>query len=544
MSAPTPTRLPLLPPRPRAGGTTDREAAARYFGEGAEAHAAGRPAEALAAFERARALAPEHPNAAAACAALLGEQGRHRAAWEALLPARDALLRSADGAFNLGTVAEQCGLDAEAGAAYTHALAANPDHVPALNNQAQRLARAGRFAEALPALRRCAELAPRLPQLWGHWADALLASGDAPGALRALAQAGAHHPNELLLAVRHAVAAACGSGSLANLATAQNRLRALPPAAGPLLQDCLGASGLGQGVCARQAGGAPAQAPPSRDAVLLLLRHAWRHGWDAERCHRLLEPACDALCRHPPAPHARSAEEAAELLALAHRLPLPEALRQRLRHRIAPVLPSPGEPPVRPFELSLRRHADGRLRIGLALSEIPSIDHAAALAAALGRHDGARFVFHVYAASVPGDLARSDLLRGAGIHVVELAHLRLAERIERIRLDGLDLLHDLCDGAPWCLPLGRWRMARVQVQHPAREALLPQEAWDYRLLRDDHGGSPAEGAWLRGPAGLLGPAHDAAGWARAWTRLAERAHQQQAPAAFDATVPEAAPPAP
>ncbi len=542
MSAPAPTRLPLLPPRPRASGTTDHEEATRYFREGAEAHAAGRLDAALAAFERARALAPEHPNAASACAAVLGEQGRHRAAWAALLPAGEALLRSADGAFNMGTTAEQCGMDAEAGAAYDRALQLNPDHVPALNNQAQRLVRTGHFTEALPALRRCTELAPRLPNLWAHWADALLASGDAPGALRALAQAGAHHPRDLLLAVRHAVAAACGSGGLANLATAQNRLRALPPAAGGLLQECLQASGLGRNGVTRQADGAPASAPPTRDAVLLLLRHAQRQGWDAERCRRLVEAACDALCRSAPAPGARSAEETAELLALAHCLPLPEALRQRLRMRLVPALPAPGEPPVRPFELSLRLHADGRLHIGLAVSEIASMDQARELAEVLRRHDGTRFVFHVYAASLPGDLARTTLLRNADIHVVELVHLRLAERIERIRLDGLDVLHDLCGGTPWCLPLGRWRMARVQLQHPAREALLPQDSWDYRLLRDGEP-APAEGAWLRGPAGLLGPAHDAAGWSRAWAWLAGRAHQQLPPMAFDATAPEAASPA-
>jgi tetratricopeptide (TPR) repeat protein len=550
-SSPPPLRLPLPPPRPRSAGTTDTEEAARYFREGAAAHAAGRLDEALAAFERACALAPAHPNAASACAAVLGQMGRHRAAWAVLQPAGEALWGSADGAFNLGSAAEQGGLEAQADAAYAHALELQPDHVRALNNSALRQARAGRPAEALAALQRCVQLAPQWANLWSHWADLLLATGDAQGALRILAQAAVRHPRALVLAVRQAVAAACAAASASGLAAAQARLRGLPAAAGPVLHDCLRAAGLGADAFSRQAASPLAEGADTRDAALLLLRHALRQRWDAERCAHTLAPACDTLGSAAATPGgtqaARTPVQAAELLALAQRLPLPEALRQRLRERLAPALPGDGGPGMRPFELSVRGHADGRLRIGFALSDIPSPQAAQALAAALGGHHAGpgagpgagRFVFHVYAATVPPDPARSALLRQAGIAVVELAHMHLAERVERIRLDGLDILHDLCDGAPWCLPLGRYRMARVQLHHPARSGLLAQEAWDYLLLPQTDATAAAvtapAGAWLRVPAGPPHVGHDTAAWARTWEYLAARAHQGLPPLPFDAT---------
>ncbi len=546
-SVPPPSpRLPLPPPRPRAAGTTDTEEAARYFREGAAAHAAGRLDEALAAFERARALAPAHPNAASACAAVLGQLGRYRAAWAVLQPAGEALWGTADGAFNLGSTAEQGGLEAQADAAYARALELQPDHVRALNNRALRQARAGHRTQALAALQRCVQLAPQWANLWGHWADLLLATGDAPGALKVLAQAAVRHPQALVLVVRQAVAAACAADSASGLAAAQARLRGLPAAADPILHDCLHAAGLGADAFSRQAASPLVEGlAMARDAALLLLRHALRQRWDAGRCTQALVPACDTLGNAAATPGglpaARTPVQAAELLALAQRLPLPEALRQRLRERLAPVLPGDGGPPLRPFELSVRGHADGRLRIGLALSDIASPQAAQQLAQALGRHDAGRFVFHVYAASVPPDPARSAWLRQAGIAVVELAHLHLAERIERIRLDGLDILHDLCEGALWCLPLGRYRMARVQVrgqalgQHPARSGLLAQETWDYLLLPTGTA-PPPTGAWVRAPAPpLAAGGHDAAAWARAWEHLAARAHQGLPPSAFDAT---------
>lgn len=66
-------------------------------------------------------------------------------------------------------------------AAYEHALAANPEHVPALRGLADVLFREGDAAGAREQLNRATELAPRDPQSWARLGLTLLVTGDVAG---------------------------------------------------------------------------------------------------------------------------------------------------------------------------------------------------------------------------------------------------------------------------------------------------------------------------------------------------------------------------
>ena len=76
---------------------------------GVAAHVAGDRVGALAMFESALALAPDSAHAVSACAALLFELSRPRAAFKLLLGIEKLLLADPDGATNLAITASACG---------------------------------------------------------------------------------------------------------------------------------------------------------------------------------------------------------------------------------------------------------------------------------------------------------------------------------------------------------------------------------------------------------------------------------------------------
>jgi Flp pilus assembly protein TadD len=150
----------------------------RLLAEGHAAYAAGRLAEAEAAF---RALADRMPDDAEALSnlgAVLNAQQRHA---EAEAACRAAL--SLQPAFwaawgNLGTALHAQQRRGEAVAAYAEALRRNPGHVNACTNLGVALVEQGRLQAALAVHDAAVELAPEDAEVRCNRALALLAAGD------------------------------------------------------------------------------------------------------------------------------------------------------------------------------------------------------------------------------------------------------------------------------------------------------------------------------------------------------------------------------
>ena len=101
---------------------------------GTAAHATGDSVKALTAFESALALDPQDAHAVSACAALLFELSRPRAAFALLQSIEIQLLLDADGCANLGLAALSCHQPQAATSYFEQALKLNPIHAAALTH--------------------------------------------------------------------------------------------------------------------------------------------------------------------------------------------------------------------------------------------------------------------------------------------------------------------------------------------------------------------------------------------------------------------------
>ncbi len=124
------------------------------------------PAEALAAWEKAAALAPAHPEAHFRIGNLQRRQGNHDAAVAAYrnalrgMPKHPVLLN------NLGLALQASGQIAGAEQSYRSAIDAQPTMLEAIANLGGVLQQQSRFAEAIPWLERAVALRPDAPALW------------------------------------------------------------------------------------------------------------------------------------------------------------------------------------------------------------------------------------------------------------------------------------------------------------------------------------------------------------------------------------------
>jgi tetratricopeptide (TPR) repeat protein len=155
---------------------------------------AGRPAEAAAVYETARALRPDHPpilynlgNALLATGDAAGAEARFRAAL-ALAPDH------AGSHNNMGNALRQQGRHAEAADSYRAALALRGDLFGAFNNLGAVLLALHQPEAALAALRDSLRLNPDYAEAHNNMGGALLALGDAPRAAAAFARAVALEP--------------------------------------------------------------------------------------------------------------------------------------------------------------------------------------------------------------------------------------------------------------------------------------------------------------------------------------------------------------
>lgn len=128
--------------------------------------AAGRPAAALACFEKMLELFPRDAYALASRAHGLGQQGDRPAAIEVLRELTACHPQRAAGWFNLGFLLADVGCLAEAGAAFARATKLNPALDQAWYGLALVYIRQDRLDEAVHALEKNTQLQPMSPHGW------------------------------------------------------------------------------------------------------------------------------------------------------------------------------------------------------------------------------------------------------------------------------------------------------------------------------------------------------------------------------------------
>lgn len=410
---------------------SNKEAFSGLMDLGTAAHAEGDSVKALTAFESALALDPQNSNALSACAALLFELARPRAAFALLQSIESQLLLDADGCANLGVAAMACGLVQQATSYFEQALKLSPAPTVALTNLGVLAAREQRWFDAIGYAHQCVACSPNDETACANLIDYLLGArhiAQALEQLKALPEQLKNHPQ---IAIRQVVARALNAEfDAANLAITQLNSQALNELA----------------LFLQQGGAADLQNLFYRQALDAMQECDWR---DYPRlCAVVGEDNLHQSLQSSPAVSAMNKAKA---------------------------------PP--PF--SVNRRANGPsdcIRIGIASTTLRDVQATQALAAELALYDSAKFKFHIYS---PTPQPRAALSAPLDPHkVVEIGHFTDEEAVWRIRLDRLDIWLDMTLHTHWHRAgIARYRVAPVQVQAlpSANSQLLLAAIYDYAV---------------------------------------------------------------
>lgn len=448
MNAPAPaTQSPAAP------GACASSSLTECLAQGMAAHEAGDRVRALSAFEAALAMAPSHVQAASACATLLFELARPRAALSRLKTVEMQLLAEADGAANLGIARAACGEREAAKACFMRALEHDAGHTRALQHLAVLHAQDEQWTAALDCARRCLAAATDQDWAWVAVADVLMGADCDGEALAHLEQALRRFPGHPALTLRHAVVLA-RRGHFDK-------------------SDFLLATLDGLTVHSQE---------PAGGARSIFCRHAFEalQECDWRDQGRLLELLQQDLGARPDAAETGSGCDLGAALLCGPVLPLGDSEMRIAAGAMWQALSAGPAKPGRPFAASDALNRLGPIRIGIAAQSLRDEAATAELAALLSLHDPSRFDFHVYS---PTPQPQAVLAQALAPHrVIEIAHFNDDEAVARIRLDRLDIWLDLGFGTPWWRPaIAARRVAPVQVQHPGRHGQHANGPFTYIL---------------------------------------------------------------
>lgn len=424
-----------------------------YLARGMAAHEAGDRVQALSAFEAALAMAPGHVQAASACATLLFELARPRAALACLKTVEALLLADADGAANLGIASAACGEREAAKACFLQALEHDAGHTRALQHLAALHARGQQWDAALACAMRCLAAAADQESAWLAVADVLMEARRLEEAQIHLAQALQRFPGHPALVLRQAVVLArCG-----DLETSD-----------ALLATLAGTSVMGE--------------RPAGDARSIFYRHAfealqdcdWR---DQGRLRVLVQ---QDLAARPEAAANGSGSNMCAALVCGPIVPLSDREMQLAAQAMWRALSAGPVKPGRPFSAADVLSRQGPVGIGIAARSLRDEAATAELAALLALHDAHRFDFYVYS---PTPQPQAALALSLAPHrVIEITHFSDDEAVARIRLDRLDIWLDLTFGTPaWRPALAARRVAAVQLQYPGWPVPSADAPFEYTL---------------------------------------------------------------
>lgn len=418
--------------------------------EGMAAHEAGDRVRALSAFEAALVMAPGHVQAASACATLLFELARPRAALACLKTVAAQLLADADGAANLGITHAACGEREAAQACFVRALEHDPGHTRALQHLAALHAQDQQWEAALACASRWLAAAADQDSAWLAVADVLMEAHRLEEAQIHLAQALQRFPGHPALGLRQTVVLArCG-----DLDTSDALLAAMA------------ASGQ----------------QPAGDARSIFYHHAVE---DLQHCDWRDQDRLLAVVQQDLAVQAEAAVEGSgatlrAALLCGPVLPLSDREMQLAAQAMWQALRAGPAKPGRPFSAADVLNRQGPVRVGIAARSLRDEAATAELAALLALLDTTRFGFYVYSPTPQPQAALAQAL--APHRVIEIAHFSDDEAVGRIRLDRLDIWLDLTFGTPaWRPALAARRVAPVQLQHPGWPAPSADASLDYTL---------------------------------------------------------------
>lgn len=421
--------------------------------EGMAAHEAGDRVRALSAFEAALVMAPGHVQAASACATLLFELARPRAALACLKTVEAQLLEDADGAANLGITHAACGEREAAQACFVRALEHDAGHARALQHLAALHAQDQQWDAALACASRWLAAAAGQEAAWLAVAEVLMGARRLEEALAHLERALLRFPGHPALALLQAVVLArCGQ-----LDTSDALLAAL---ASPTV--------MGQ--------------QPAGDARPIFYRHAVEALQDCDwrDQDRLLTVVQQDLAVTPGTAAKGSGAGIHAALVCGPVLPLSDREMQLAAQAMWQALRAGPAKPGRPFSAADVLNRQGPIRIGIAARSLRDEAATAELAALLALHDITGFDFYVYSPTPQPQAALAQAL--APHRVIEIGHFSDDEAVGRIRLDRLDIWLDLSFGTPaWRPSLAARRVAPVQVQHPGWPAPSAGAPFDYTL---------------------------------------------------------------
>jgi tetratricopeptide (TPR) repeat protein len=152
----------------------DGDAAEAHGSLGAVYTSTGDLNAAAACYDKALALAPDHPGILYAYAMLLQSLGRNTEAIEHLRRAISGRPDHFDSHFSLGNLLYAAGQDAEAIACYLKVLQSNPRHAETHNNLANAYQRLGQMDRAIAHYKMAMEIKPSYPDAYGNLGNAYL----------------------------------------------------------------------------------------------------------------------------------------------------------------------------------------------------------------------------------------------------------------------------------------------------------------------------------------------------------------------------------
>jgi protein O-GlcNAc transferase len=449
--------------------------------QGSALHRNHQPDLALVEFEKALALDMSNPHAASACATVLSELDRPRAAYAVLQGASAALMAYADGAANLAIAAQACGAMADAKAGYQQALLLDPNHVRSLNNTALLDSAAGQWDSAIAKLRQCTALLPQEAWLHLNLIDTLIAARQFGTGLQQVASSIAQCGLLSEFRVRQAVLLALNG----DLAFANTAFAALGPDELQIYRAWLDTS-------TRNAAGVVR--PPSAkqalpDARTLFLQHVFGA---MQVCDWRMQAQATQAIADMVVEMAQTGRELdlreAQFYALL--LPLSEAQQTSLRLATGRVIQHLGEQDTLHLK-AVGAVQDERIHLGISCESLADGRYKQALLNQLQQHDASRFRFTLYSPTLQPNLADHALFLQAGVAVVEVAHMSDKEAALRIRWDRLDIWMDTAFYTPWCRPeLPALRVAPIQIRQQTWQRVFPPIPCEYAV--GDHFTHPGD----------------------------------------------------
>jgi len=391
------------------------------------------PAEAVAAWEKAAALAPAHPEAHFRIGNLQRREGSHDLAIaayrRALAGAPHPVLQN-----NLGLALQAKGELQAAERSYREAIEQQPTLLEAVANLAGVLQQQGRFADAIPWYERAVALSPRAGALWSGIGACQYRIGDHAAAHASFGRAleyGNDDPKAMV--------------NMASMLLAERRY----DEALPLLEKAL----------AREPGFDEAE-----NVLLYTQQQICR--WDDLEAMFLRQRERIRLHRGPPvSPH--------NLLALPYS-PADQlvAARDWVERQIG------AKPTVRP---ATPRH-EGRLRIGYLGADFRSHALANLLTEVIERHDRARFEVFGYSFGPDDRSAARARFERAFDHFFDVRAETPAASVQRIRNDGIAILFDTSGHVIYARgEIFAARAAPIQINCIGFPGTLGADYYDYIL---------------------------------------------------------------